>query len=117
MDEVRDLSPGYPLAQIMEQKGWSGAERINVLEPDALKALNALFTEDNVEALRDKLLVNILWGYITYLDEPAYREFIKELMEKYGMTEEPETDFRAYIDTRNIYPGQLCAALYQEVCG
>lgn len=74
MDELKELSPGYPVAQIMEQKGWSGAERINVLQPEALKALNALFTEENVEALRDKLLVNILWGYITYLDEPAYRE-------------------------------------------
>ena len=111
MDEVRDLSPGYPLAQIMEQKGWSGAERINVLEPEALKALNALFTEDNVEALRDKLLVNILWGYISYLDEPAYREFIKAVMEKYGLTEEPETDFRAYINTRSIYPDSF-ARLY-----
>ena len=43
------------LAQIMEQKGWSGAERINVLEPEALKALNALFTEENVEAVDAKL--------------------------------------------------------------
>ena len=111
MDELKELSPGYPVAQIMEQKGWSGAERINVLQPEALKALNALFTEENVEALRDKLLVNILWGYITYLDEPAYREFIKELMEKYGMTEEPETDFRAYIDTKGIYPDSF-ARLY-----
>ena len=64
MDEIREMSPGYPVAQILEQKGWSGAERINVFEPEALKELNSLFTEENVEALRDKLLINVLLGYI-----------------------------------------------------
>ena len=114
MDEIRQMSPGYPLAQILEKKGWSGAEHINVLEPDALKELNALFTEENVEALRDKLLISVLLGYITYLDEPAYHEFMKEYMEKYGLTEEPDADIRAYMSTRSIYPDSFSRLYIKE---
>ena len=45
MDQIREMTPNYPLAEIMEKDGWSEAERINVLQPDALKELDALFTE------------------------------------------------------------------------
>ena len=113
MDEIREMSPAYPLAQIMEQKGWSGAEHINVSQPEALKELSALFTEENVEALRDKLLVNYLLGYIPYLDEPAYNEYTKEIMELYGLTEPPEFNGRAYTNTRSLFPDSF-ARLYIE---
>ena len=114
MDEIWELSPAYPLAQILEQKGWSGAERINVFEPEALKELNSLFTEENVEALRDKLLINVLLGYIIYLDEPAYREFTKEYMEKYGLSEEPEINTRAYMNTRGMFPDSFARLYIRE---
>ena len=114
MDEIRQMSSAYTLAQIMEQKGWSGAQRINILEVEALKALNALFTEENVEALRDKLLLNGLLGYIRYLDEPAYHESIKQSMERYGMTEEPEPEMQAYMDARLIYPDSFARLYIRE---
>ena len=114
MDEIRETFSGYPLAQIMEQKGWSEASRINIKEVEALKALNALFTEDNVEALRDKLLLSILLGYIRYLDEPAYHESIKASMERYGLTEEPEAETQAYMDTRKMYPDSFARLYIRE---
>lgn len=74
---------------------------------------SALFTEEKVEALRDKLLVNYLLGYIPYLDEPAYNEYTKEIMEQYGLTEPPEFTARAYTNTRDLFPDSF-AHLYIE---
>ena len=103
MDQIREMTPNYPLAEIMERDGWSEAERINVLQPGALKELDALFTEENAEALRDKILVNILLGSMQYLDEAAYREYIKQYMEFYGLTQVPADETRAYTSTRGMF--------------
>ena len=103
MDQIREMTPNYPLAEIMERDGWSEAERINVLQPGALKELDALFTEENAEALRDKILVSILLGSMQYLDEAAYREYINQYMEFYGLTQAPADETRAYMSTRGMF--------------
>ena len=56
---------------------------------------------------------NYLLGYIPYLDEPAYNEYTKEIMELYGLTEPPEFNGRAYTNTRNLFPDSF-ARLYIE---
>ena len=58
--------------------------------------------------------MNYLLGFITYLDEPAYREYIKAEMELYGLTEAPKDDFRAYVSTRRLFPDSLARLYIKE---
>lgn len=45
MEDLRDMSPNYPLPQFMEQFGYSDSKLINVYEPAWLIGLNEIYTE------------------------------------------------------------------------
>lgn len=74
-DKLDELSPVFPLSDLLKSRGYGKAERLCVLEPEAIKRLNEIYTEDNLEAIKSYMLA----GYITkcgsLLDSEAYDVF------------------------------------------
>ena len=60
-DKLDELSPVFPLSDLLKSRGYGKAERLCVLEPEAIKRLNEIYTEDNLEAIKSYMLA----GYIT----------------------------------------------------
>ena len=58
MKDIEALSPNYPLVEYMENYGWSKSKLINLSEPEWLKGLNELYTEENLEGIKAYILVN-----------------------------------------------------------
>ena len=52
MKDIKTLSPNYPLAEYMENYGWSKSKLINLGEPEWLTGLNELYTEENLEGIK-----------------------------------------------------------------
>ncbi len=91
MDELREKSPVFPLADILEAHE-ALSDLMNLQEPEWLKALNKLYTADNLEDIKAYMLCNLVSGYITLTDEAAYREYQRLSRERYGITESKPDD-------------------------
>lgn len=85
VEELEELSPNYPVAEIINVMGLADSERINLTEPDWLSTLNELYTEENFEKIKSYLLVHTLVDYEKYLDEETYREVVKIKNEANGI--------------------------------
>ena len=85
MDELREKSPVYPFADILEAHS-AYSDLMNLEQPEWLDALNKLYTPENFANIKAYLLCNLVGGYITITDEPAYREYQKLSRERYGTT-------------------------------
>ncbi len=107
MDELKEMSPDYPLVQYMEKRGYSKSKLINLKEPEWLKSLNDLYTEENLNGIRAYLLLQTLSETMDYLDEDAHRKE-QELEKKlYGMTESSTDEDDAYFITRSLFSDNM----------
>ena len=91
MDELREKSPVFPFADIIAAHN-AVSDLMNLQQPEWLKALNELYTESNLEAMKAYLLCELVKGYMITTDEAAYREYQKISRERYGITESKPDD-------------------------
>lgn len=86
LDEIREKSPIFPFAEILEAyKVFS--DRMNLQQPKWLEALNALYNESQLTNIKSYLIRNIASGAISRIDEQAYREYQRLSRERLGITE------------------------------
>lgn len=104
MEDIREMSPAYPLADIMDKLGWSKSELINVEEPEFIKGLNALYTEENLPEIRSYLLAHAAGGLISCLDEEAYRKYQEIEQEMGGITGVRPDEEIAYEEAKELFP-------------
>lgn len=113
MEEIKELSPDYPLPEYMEKYGWSASELIDVEWPEAVSGLNSLYTKENLEQLKANLLVRNLEKYIVSLDEEAFREYQRLNNQMKGITESEPDEELAYGETKELFPDSF-ARLYKD---
>lgn len=91
MLELAIQSPAFPYVDIL--KAHKAESRYICLEqPEWLRALNLLYTPENLERIKSYLLCSLAGSYITITDEPAYREYQRLARERYGITESRPDD-------------------------
>ena len=112
-EEIREMSPAYPLAEYMEKYGWSASELYNLMEPDWLSGLNGLYTEENLAGLKNLILEHILMGMFQVTDEDAFRTFNRIINSLYGVEENPPDEETAYEACLGTFPDKF-ARLYVE---
>ena len=110
-EELRELSPDFPLPAYLEKYGCSEAELIDVAEPDSIRGFNSLYTEENLEGIKAKLLVQLSDSFISLLDEEAYRKYQELNNTKNGISESAPDEEEAYLKTRTTFPDSF-ARLY-----
>ncbi len=71
---LEELSPSYPLARFIVSRGYGGAEqyRAGQLDTEAIRLMDALYMEDNLETLRNWLLIRYVTDHADCLDRAAY---------------------------------------------
>ncbi|MDW8752364.1 M13 family metallopeptidase [Streptococcus suis] len=66
-DEVKALVPNLPIAELVSELGLQNAPTTVVSDPDALKKLNELYQEKNLDALKALLQYRVIAHYNAYL--------------------------------------------------
>ncbi len=66
-DEVKALVPNLPIAELVSELGLQNAPTTVVSDPDALKNLNELYQEKNLDALKALLQYRVIAHYNAYL--------------------------------------------------
>ena len=107
MEDLKEMSPNYPLPQFMEKFGYSESKLINVNEPDWLAGLNEVYTEENFEEIMAYVTVQAAVSFIDYIDEDAYRTSQKLSREYSGISESKSDEDSAYDMTMNIFSDNI----------
>ncbi len=113
MEELKEMSPHYPLAEYMEKRGYAESRLINLPEPKWLKGLDGLYTEENLPGIKAYVLTHSAVSYINGIDEEAFRKY-EELMNTFmGITESSSDEEFAYSLTMATFPDNM-SRLYIE---
>lgn len=107
MEELKAMSPVYPLTEYMEKWGYAESKLINVSEPGWLKGLNELYTEENLKEIKAYLLTHALGGYISVIDKEAYRKAQELQAALYGIEEDTPDEDMAYQLTMMVFSDNM----------
>lgn len=114
MKELAEQSQKYPLTEIINTMGMGNSERINLYEPEWLSRLNELYTEENLEKIKNYLLIHTLSDNGTLLDEETYRELIKISNEANGIEGSKPDEELALEAVRGFLQTSLSKVYVQE---
>ncbi|MBR1875567.1 MAG: M13 family metallopeptidase, partial [Lachnospiraceae bacterium] len=71
-NEIKEFVANYPLFEILSSYGYPASKNYLVYEPRYMKALDNLYTDDNVEDIKAYLLSHLMIKAAGLLDEEAY---------------------------------------------
>ncbi len=84
-EELEELSGNYPLIDLVEASDLKYDGPYIITEPDYLKYLNEIYTEENFEAIRSLIFINALLDLGEYSDRDAYDTELDTNNECYNM--------------------------------
>jgi putative endopeptidase len=116
-DKLDELSPVFPLGDLLKSRGFGAAEQVCIYEPEAIKKLSEIYTEDNLEAIRSYMLVGYLLKCIRILDSEAYDAYCEAqnmFSGSDGRLSDEETAY-SFMMTRFYVPmNRLYVSVYDE---
>ena len=107
-EDFAALAPDVPFAAVLGKVGYGAASRFIVTEPEAIKTLNSLYTEEQLPGLKGYLVTNLLSASAAYCDSFSADASIDWSNEVYGSTGRKPDDIRAFA---------LCDSLFGELLG
>ena len=114
IEELEELSPNYPFVGFLETAGYAKSRYINLSEPEWLKGLNELYTQENLEGMKGYLIDRIARAYIRLIDEDAYRTAQEISMKQYGLTEVSPDDELAYNFVLSELPSSMARIFVEK---
>lgn len=113
LEQLRAESPAYPLAEILTAKGYDNGSSFILSEPQWLTALNAAYTEENLEGLKGHLIQNTLKETARYLDQECLDIYNERIIAKYGISGTKTPEQMAY-DAVNTRLGMATGRVYAD---
>ena len=71
-DDIKKLTNSFPLYDFIEGLGYAGAGEYVISEPEVIKKLDELYTSENIEALKNYMVVHYLLYMADKLDRECY---------------------------------------------
>ncbi len=109
--DLAALSPNFPLMDVLDNAGLKNASRFIVSEPEAIKTLNALYTEENLPGIKAYLMIALLSKLGCYGDTFSEKAYITWTNEKHGASGVMPAEQRAY-EACNIMIDELMGKVY-----
>ena len=76
LEELTELSPEFPLRQMAESEGYGSSGRFLIGEPSYFERLNELYTQENLETIKDYMRVKYVMSLAQFLDREAWDLYI-----------------------------------------
>lgn len=105
--DIKNMQGKLPIAEYMEKYGYSISNSIILTEPNWLKDMAKIYTNENLDGMKAYLLTNIARSYISRTDEEAYRKHQEISRELQGITESMPDEDIAYSETRSFLANSL----------
>ena len=86
----------FPLQRFLDARGFGKADRIMVMLPDALRRLDEMYLEENLEYFKSYILAHMAYSATDVLTEDIFRETQKIRREMSGTEVSPADEDEAY---------------------
>ena len=116
LDELTDLCRNYPLGRILDTAGYSYDGIYQVYNPGYLIRLDEVYTDENIEGIRARLIVKYLLAYIEWLDKDTYDLFQDMITRYFGTSGRLTDEEMAYDWVHKLLP-QSMQKVYVEKYG
>ena len=107
LSELTALSGNYPMQEWIRSVGIEKSRQFLVREPEYIKRLDEIYTEENLEAIKGHLLICFLFNVADTLDKEAYDLVEKANSILYGSEGQVSDEEYAYSVLTDILPGPL----------
>ena len=79
-EDLQDMAGNYPLMEILSTYNYDGSKEYTVWEPEFVKAVGKLYTEKNLQIMKDYFLVHTVINSMKYLSKDCY-DYYEECFE------------------------------------
>ena len=116
VEEIMEISPNYPLINMLQTYLDAGVERFNIMEPEWLKRMNELFVEENVEDIKACLIRNTAMEMSLFLDQTSMELSNERYNAIYGLETELIIEKWAYDNcaSENSLLGMAAGKMYVD---
>ncbi len=114
MEELGELSPHYPLTRYIETIGLVNADTCLVFNPDVVKKIDELYTEDNLDRFKNYTIIKLLLAFSACLDRTAYDDTYEVMESILGDQGGIEDEVRAYGFVQTYLPDALGKAYVEK---
>lgn len=106
-DELTGLVNEYPLKEVLEVSEIVYDGGYLVVDPDYIQYLDKVFTEENVQKLKNHMLVKFVLKQITALDEDTMRTVTELKNQYYGTSGDTNLEEKAFTLLKAMLPDSL----------
>ncbi len=115
LEELKSESLSYPLAGILEARGYADSKDFQLANPAYLEKLNELYTEDNLESIKNYMIIHAISSDMESLDQES-KDIAEEMRASMDGSEEPTDEEVAMKRVHSRLAGPL-AQVYLEQYG
>ncbi|MCR5421347.1 MAG: M13 family metallopeptidase [Lachnospiraceae bacterium] len=105
--ELEETVVSFPVSELIASLGYKEAAEYDVMEPEELKKLDELYKEDNLEVLKDYMIIKYLIFCSDKLDKECYEAYLK-MQETISATKGSK-------DYENVAYNKVVGRLYEPV--
>lgn len=110
MDSLKELYKAYPIVEILNARGYGGQEQYQVTTPDYAAKLGSLYNEENLEKIKNYMLVNFCLSAANKLDREAFQAYNRYRNEIYGSSGKLSDSYFAVRMVRSYLPDAITKA-------
>ncbi len=106
-EEVTELAEVFPLGEILTSSGYEYPGMYLVTRPDYFELLDEVYTDENLDGIKNLMLVKYLLGYQQVLDRETYERSIEAKNEYFGTSGSLSDEEMAYNMVSSMLPASM----------
>ena len=106
-DEMYALTSEFPMKEFIKGRGYDNAKQFYSAEPEALKKISGMYTQDNIEGIKGYMIVHTVIASAEYLDRQAFEAAITADNNINGATGILSDKHYAYTAVRSALPDSI----------
>ena len=113
-DEMKEMTKNFPLLRLLENAGYGEAKEYLVQQPKVIQVIDELYTEDNLEAIKNYMLVKLVTSMATDLDQEAYEAYNKFIGMITGVEGSTSYEEDAFMDVKGVLNAPMVRAYLEK---
>ncbi len=113
-DEAGTLCSAFPLLEILDARGYAGAQRFLVEQPAYLRKLDGIYREERLDDLKDYMIVRTTLNGMYALDRESFDLYMEMIGDLYGIEGTLPDEELACSYVRTMLPAQMSCAFFEK---
>lgn len=113
---LEELAGDFPLMAMLDAYGYGTSEKYLLYEPEWLAAMGDIYTEKNLELIKDYLKIHFAVSVCSVLDREAYDRYTEIVNAVNGVTGTKDDETAAYNDVSAMLSGSMNNLYIEKFC-